>query len=286
MNNHMRLTLVGKNSRIELNSRESSIYLQAELAGLSDLPKIRTTSGQNIGMDGGWTSTLLYEPRLISIKAVIANPSVQVVEQRRKQLIGLLAEKRLVLEFQTEAGNEYAVDVVVSGITMPIQQLLTASEFKLDLRADDPVIYDNTNGGKLGVTLVKSSGAATGFSINFPITFQLGEPESRPTVNNFGATDIFPTFTIYGPLSRPTVTNITTNSFFTIDRVLEADDVMVINTKDHTVILNGNDLYSSFSGDWMKLAIGKNMMELSTEESAEIDTGRVDVEYKVGYMGV
>lgn len=222
MNNHMSLKLVGANSSLEINSPITSIYLQEELTGLTTLPGIRETKGMNIGMDGGWTSAQFYEPRLITIKGVIANQDVAVVEQRRKQLIQLLAEKRLALEFQTEAGNHYTMNVVVAGVQMPLSKVLTASYFQLSLRADDPLIYDNNALAELEAILRRSSSASSGFSINFPINFQLGVSESRPTIDNFGSSVIYPVITLTGPLTTPEIVNITTNMAFTIDEVLGA----------------------------------------------------------------
>ena len=222
MNNHMSLKLVGANSSLELNSPITSIYLQEELTGLTTLPGIRETKGMNIGMNGGWTSAQFYEPRLITIKGVIANQNVAVVEQRRKQLIQLLAEKRLALEFQTEAGNHYTMNVVVAGAQMPLSKVLTASYFQLNLRADDPLIYDNNALAELEAILRRSSSASSGFSINFPINFQLGVSESRPTIDNFGSSVVYPVITLTGPLTTPEVVNITTNMAFTIDEVLSA----------------------------------------------------------------
>lgn len=284
MNNHMRLTLVGENKSVELNDPSKSTYLQAELTGLTTLPGIRATKGTNIGMDGGWTSAQFYEPRLISVKGVIANQDVAEVEMRRRELLSLLAEKNLKLEFQTEAGHEYAVDVVVASVTMPLSQVLIASNFKIDFRADDPLIYDNTAGGILSTTLTKSTGVDSGFTINFPINFQLGDPQSRPMVDNFGSSKVYPEIELKGPLTNPQIVNITTNESFTINKTLSASDTVIVSTKNHTALLNGADIYKDFSGDWLQLEVGINEFELLTTSAS--DTGSAEIRYKVGYMGV
>ena len=105
---------------------------------------------------------------------------------------------------------------------MPLSEVLTASYFQLNLRADDPLIYDNNALAELEAILRRSSSASSGFSINFPINFQLGVSESRPTIDNFGSSVIYPTITLTGPLTTPEIVNITTNMAFTIDEVLGA----------------------------------------------------------------
>ena len=286
MNNHMSLRLVGANSSLELNSPTTSIYLQEELTGLSTLPAIRETKGMNIGMDGGWTSAQFYEPRLITIKGVIANKDVAVVEQRRKELIQILADKRLALEFQTEAGNLYTIDVVVAGLTMPINKVLTSSYFQINLRADDPLIYDNTSITGREVILNRSNEVSSGFEINFPINFQLGEYESRPTINNFGTSTVYPVITITGVLTQPEIVNITTNEFFTIDATIASGSTAVIDTRAHTLIIDGVTAYSDIGtgSSWIHLQPGNNEFFLTSQSNT--DTGNAVIKYRVGYMGV
>lgn len=286
MNNHMSLKLVGANSSLELNSPTTSIYLQEELTGLSTLPAIRETKGMNIGMDGGWTSAQFYEPRLITIKGVIANKDVAIVEQRRKELIQILADKRLTLEFQTEAGNLYTMDVVVAGLTMPINKVLTSSYFQINLRADDPLIYDNTSITGREVILNRSNEVSSGFEINFPINFQLGEYESRPTINNFGTSTVYPVITITGVLTQPEIVNITTNEFFTIDTTIASGSTAVIDTRAHTLIIDGVTAYSDIGtgSSWIHLQPGNNEFFLTSQSNT--DTGSAVIKYRVGYMGV
>lgn len=286
MNNHMSLRLVGANSSLELNSPTTSIYLQEELEGLSTLPAIRETKGMNIGMDGGWTSAQFYEPRLVTIKGVIANKDVSVVELRRRQLIQILSEKKLRLEFQTEAGNLYELDVVVAGLTMPINKILTSSYFKISLRADDPLIYDNTSSTGREAILNRSTNASSGFPINFPINFQLGNYESRPTINNFGTSTVYPVITVTGELTNPEIVNITTNEYFKINTTISSGSVAVIDTQAHTIVIDGVTSYSDIAdgSSWIHLQPGNNEFFLTSDENA--DTGYATISYRVGYMGV
>lgn len=286
MNNHMSLRLVGANSSLELNSPTTSIYLQEELEGLSTLPAIRETKGMNIGMDGGWTSAQFYEPRLVTIKGVIANKDVSVVELRRRQLIQILSEKKLRLEFQTEAGNLYELDVVVAGLTMPINKILTSSYFKISLRADDPLIYDNTSSTGREAILNRSTNASSGFPINFPINFQLGNYESRPTINNFGTSTVYPVITVTGELTNPEIVNITTNEYFKINTTISSGSVAVIDTQAHTLVIDGVTSYSDIAdgSSWIHLQPGNNEFFLTSDENT--DTGYATISYRVGYMGV
>lgn len=286
MNNHMSLRLVGANSSLELNSPTTSIYLQEELEGLSTLPAIRETKGMNIGMDGGWTSAQFYEPRLVTIKGVIANKDVSVVELRRRQLIQILSEKKLRLEFRTEAGNLYELDVVVAGLTMPINKILTSSYFKISLRADDPLIYDNTSSTGREAILNRSTNASSGFPINFPINFQLGNYESRPTINNFGTSTVYPVITVTGELTNPEIVNITTNEYFKINTTISSGSVAVIDTQAHTIVIDGVTSYSDIAdgSSWIHLRPGNNEFFLTSDENT--DTGYATISYRVGYMGV
>ena len=240
----------------------------------------------NIGMDGGWTSAQFYEPRLVTIKGVIANKDVSVVELRRRQLIQILSEKKLRLEFQTEAGNLYELDVVVAGLTMPINKILTSSYFKISLRADDPLIYDNTSSTGREAILNRSINASSGFPINFPINFQLGNYESRPTINNFGTSTVYPVITVTGELTNPEIVNITTNEYFKINTTISSGSVAVIDAQAHTIVIDGVTSYSDIAdgSSWIHLQPGNNEFFLTSDENT--DTGYATISYRVGYMGV
>lgn len=197
---------------MELNSAADGIYLVPELEGLAGLPEIRTTSGVNAGYDGGWTSAQNYDARLIAIRGVIASRDVAQVEAQRRKLASLLGQGRkeqLTLRFTTEAGNAYTISVRTISCEMALQRVLNKQDFLIQLRADDPLIYDDgASGGTEAILRVQQ--ALGGFEINFGLPLAIGGSSDATAVEN-GAETVYPIIKLYGPLHSPTVVNMTTN---------------------------------------------------------------------------
>lgn len=212
MNNNIQCSIESSTTKIELNSAVEGVFLVPELEGLAGLPEIRTTSGVNAGYDGGWTSAQNYDARLISIRGVIANPDVSKVEVKRRAIASLLGQGRkeqLTLRFTTEAGNAYTISVRTISCEMALQRVLTTQEFLIQLRADDPLIYDDgASSGTEAVLQVQR--ALGGFEINFELPLAIGGGAEDTIVEN-GSETVYPIINLCGPLHSPTVVNRTTN---------------------------------------------------------------------------
>lgn len=212
MNNNIQCSIESSTTSMELNSAADGIFLVPELEGLAGLPEIRTTSGVNAGYDGGWTSAQNYDARLIAIRGVIANKDIAMVEAMRRKLASLLGQGRkeqLTLRFTTEAGNAYTISVRTISCEMALQRVLNKQDFLIQLRADDPLIYDDgASGGTEAILRVQQ--ALGGFEINFGLPLAIGGSSDATAVEN-GAETVYPIIKLYGPLHSPTVVNMTTN---------------------------------------------------------------------------
>ena len=210
---------------MNLNSPEESIYLVPELEGLTTLPEIRTSSGVNAGADGGWTSAQLFDARLISMRLVIANEDIAVVESKRRLLNTLLAQGRneeLALNITTEAGNAYTVNVRVTSVSASLDRVLHKQDFLIQFRADDPLIYGSTEGGGVEAILNVQK-ALGGFAIPFTFPLAIGGGSDGTVVQNVGTETVYPIITLYGNLHSPTVINRTTNQQLQIIADLASD---------------------------------------------------------------
>ena len=212
MNNNIQCSIESSTTSMELNSAADGIYLVPELEGIAGLPEIRTTSGVNAGYDGGWTSAQNYDARLIAIRGVIADKDIAKVEAMRRKLASLLGQGRkeqLTLRFTTKAGNAYTISVRTISCEMALQRVLNKQDFLIQLRADDPLIYDDgASGGTEAILRVQQ--ALGGFEINFGLPLAIGGSSDATAVEN-GAETVYPIIKLYGPLHSPTVVNMTTN---------------------------------------------------------------------------
>lgn len=213
MTNNMVVTLKSSTTEMDLNSPESSTYIIPELEGLTSLPSIRSSIGVNAGADGGWTSEQLFDARLISMRLVIANEDISIVESTRRQLNSLLAQGRkeeLLLSVTTEGGSTYEVNVRTSSVTSSMNTVLKRQEFLIQFRADDPLIYGSSGGGGIEAILRVQQNMG-GFEIPFTFPLAIGGGDSGTLVQNIGSELVYPTITMYGDLHSPKVINRTTN---------------------------------------------------------------------------
>lgn len=280
------LWLIGNNRQINLQDPALGYYLQPDIEGLAGLPSIRTSEGINVGKDGGWTGPQNYDPRFIAIPVMIAHPDVATVEVRRRDLITLLGEKRLLLKYVTEGGSTYTSKVVVMDAPVPIRKNLHTSNIKINLKADDPLLYDfvSTGGGLVATINVRKP--AGGFEINFTLPLEISGGNDATAVENTGTSSVAPIITLYGPLQEPTIVNQTTNQQMQILANLSENDELVINTALETVTLNGTDVYYYLADpqDFIEIGPGVNDMYLTSEEGGA--EGYAEVKFNSGYIGI
>lgn len=279
------LWLIGATTQINLQDPANSYYLKPPLEGLTGLPDIRVAQGNNVGKDGGWTGNPLFEPRFISAVVQIANPDVAVVEQKRRELATLLAEQYLMVKYVTEGGSTYTTKVRLLAAPAPLEQLLTKVTYKINLKADDPLLYDyNSEGGGIIATLpVRTPSGGFEIPFEFPLIIDGGDPTVN--VTNTGTSTVAPIITLYGPLHEPMVVNQTTNQQMQILADLSASDVVIINTALETITLNGLDVYylKSEESDFIDINAGPNAMYLESNNTG--DAGYAEIKYNSGYIG-
>ena len=286
MMRNTQLWLIGANRQINLQDPAQSYYLQPDIEGLTGLPSIRTSEGINVGRDGGWTGPQNYDPRFIAVPIMIAHPDVAIVEVRRRDLMTLLAEKRLMLKYVTEGGSTYTSKIVVMDAPAPLQKLLTRVNMKINLKADDPLLYDfvSTGGGLIATLNVRRPSG--GFEINFTLPLEITGGSESTGVANTGASTVSPIITLYGPLHQPKVVNMTTNQQMQILTDLAVGDIVIINTALETITLNGTDVYylKSEESQFIDIGPGTNKMYLTSDQTG--DTGYAEIKFNSGYIGI
>lgn len=277
--------LIGKNKDIDLNSRVDSFNLTPKIEGLLGLPEIRTSSGTNAGVDGGWTSEQYYEPRLINLTGNIVSFDRQEVARKRRELGALLAEKSLRLKYVSELGETFFADVVVIGFTSDLGNDGRVFQYKLQLRQDDPLFYQLGESGELVATLSVQK-QSSGFEIPFRFRLEIGGGGAPQTVENTGGSTVYPVITIKGVSTNPEIINRTTKESVKVYTQTREGDTLEINCKLKTITLNGADVYylKSDASVFFGLTAGQN--ELSFISENQNDKGKAEISYASGFIEI
>jgi phage-related protein len=266
----------------------TSYYLQSPITGL-EKPRIRTSSNDYSGRDGGYVSSQYYTSREIVINGFYKGKNCEEADGARASLTNAFPIRELMPMFITTfSGKKYFTEVVLRDMKSEITGPL-AGVFQLTFIAPDPYLYDPGDGinpetGITSATFYKiiPGGYITPYEL--PVTWVPGT-QSTP-ITNSGDIDVKPTITLKGTFTNPTVRNLTTNEYLTLNITTTATDTIVINMKDRTITLNGGSIASSRTIDsrWWTLQKGLNRIVLETTASG--DTNFATISWRGGHEGI
>ncbi len=270
----------------QINDQLIGMHLDEPIEGLAGLPAIRTSQGLNLGRDGGWTSKQLYEPRFISFSGRIFGDTVAQTEERRREFATVLADfmkKKGTLRVITPAGHIYSTEVSLIGTEMPIEQVLNMVKWKINLKADDPLLYDNSDGELLATIRKTRQG---GFAIPFTLPLYISPDEQPATVNNSGNEMVLPNIIIETEATNPRIINRTTNQVMSIGLSVTASQKLEIDMKNKTILLDGLNVYGMQTDDssFWGLVPGNNVIELLTDIQSE--QTEAELRFRSGYIGI
>lgn len=266
-----------------LNDQPNGMHLDEPIEGVAGLPTIRTSQGLNEGRDGGWTSKQNYDPRFMVFEGRIHSRDVQALEQKRREFTAILARKRVVLRIVTRGGESFSTDVVVLAAPMPMSKVVNKQNWRVEVKADDPIFYDNTDGDLMAIISKTVEG---GFPIpfGFPLPISAG---SLPTVvTNTGNESVSPLIVIKTEASNPQLINRRTGEMIRIEAVVYPGSELRIDMKNKIVTLDGLNVYGlrSEGSTFWRLEPGENLIELITSVPSE--SSQAEIWYRSGFIGI
>jgi hypothetical protein len=283
MNPELGITLIGNGLTIALNSGLSGYFLDDSVDGFG-FPNIRTSSGNYSGQPGGYVGKQLAGMRPISLSGRAYATDVASVFELRRNLVTALANFVVSVLITTYDGRSYLVDANVTDFDMPLKDSMNFADFKIELLAPDPIIYDNTTGAELIVPLARMVYGGFSWPIEWPLVW--GANSGPVTVTNNGTVFIQPKITLYDVMTNPVLTNRTTGDVFTLAGLTTSPgDVVVIDMKKRSVTLNGGNIFARVapSSRWWGLVVGPN--DITLESGSGSDTVSGLLSYRSGVLG-
>lgn len=267
----------------------NKVFLNEPIQGL-EIPPLRTTSGDYSGQDGGYIGAQLYGMRLITLSGWVQADSPGEMEQTRRDIQAALTEGGPIsMSIITDGGNRYIVSTYLSDFTMDISGNLLLCDWKVDLIAPDPTIYDDT-GDPLTATITKATSGGLLFSATSPVfgsTFLFTPGDPNASVDNSGVVMAYPVITISGQTTSPVITNVTTNQTFELDGYQTSSDALtVIDMHEHTVTLNGGNAFGYISPDSEFWGLVPGVNEISFTSGSGSDVSTATVTWRPGLRGI
>lgn len=270
------------NNNVILGPEGSAYRLHSPIVGLAD-SDIRTSSYNYSGQDGGRVTDQYAGMRLITITGGIKSTSCEQHEIDRRELIDSLPiRESFPVVFTTFAGNKYGVTARKLDLDMPIVGR-KYSPYKIDLICPDALIYDQSEGEELFVTLERYTPG--GFSLPTPVPIVWAAGSSPVNAQNNGADDVYPhRIAITGKALNPRITNLSSNQYIQVNISMSESDVLELDMAQRTVKLNGDSIFGTQEGSWWKLLKGSNLLQFNTGEVT--DTAIATVAWRNGYWGI
>jgi len=210
-----------------------------QVAGLDTAP-IRSTVNERQGQDGTYIHTKYQSSRAIIMQGMVytdpSDPDTLLNTLRQEYSLDTIRPFYFQLPGQTlkfingqGGGVVYDVDQSRRVGYTPIQ---------LTILAGDPYIYDYPP----SISQVQSATIAavgTGFNMAFNVGFGGAIALNGATVTNAGTHVAYPQITIAGPITNPVLTDSYNGWTMAFAITLAAGDIMVVDCKLKSVILNG-----------------------------------------------
>ncbi|MER5862207.1 hypothetical protein [Kitasatospora sp. NPDC002040] len=237
-----------------------------EPSGLLDSPEVRSSDRTLLQRHGASAGTDYLGARVLHLGFTVLDDP------------GTLAE--VLAAFQPAAGDKvlrFAVPGLAGGSgrltarvrkrSAPVGSVYAAGavRFDVELYAADPVLYADQE-ATARVLPLAPRGSVKIFPMRFPWgVMKSGAVYIAPPVDITvdGNTPTWPTFTIAGPAVNPTVINRRTGERITVQLNVPTNEVLTIDTRARSVLLNGASRYGALTPEstWFALTPGTVRLE-------------------------
>ena len=199
----------------------------------------------------------------------------------RRQLLAPMEVGALkTLKFTTYDDLELQTQIEIQRILMPYTHMVHT--YLVEAIAPDYRFYSQAEYSE-NTVITEAQG---GMAIKAPIPAPIGGGSSVDFIlANSGTIATLPVFTIRGPGTDFIVQNTTTGKRFDLDLTLGSAETVTINTQRRTAFKGNQNVFGSFSGDWMELATGNNRIVFNAVSGFSSNT-RLTVTWRDAYIGI
>lgn len=249
-----------------------------------EYPSVRESIDDVAGPYGSVYVTSKFGRRRASIEGDLVGSDVY---QLRRNLLRALRQTGVIklIKFTTYDNMELQFEAEVVKLVNPYTH--TIHTFLLELVAPDWRFYSQE---LINEEIVQSSiqgGGVLPGKVPYAIPLQTtGETQLDNILENEGNETTDPVLTITGPGNGFIIGNLTVDKQLTFNRALSEDDVVIIDVRRRTVVLNGiTNVYPDLSGDFWSLVPGENEIRFFVQSGLTTAT-KLEVSYRHAYSGI
>lgn len=289
----LRVINLGLNEELKFDM--SGDILLSHIEGLG-IPDITSETTQAPLQDGSDIHGTLLDDRIIRLETTIrAKDRKKLYELRRKILRTInprtynIKSKKTgeLLLFYTNDFKTYRIYAHIEDTVDFKDRFGNNDKAEIIFTAHNPYLLDEEN---TKLIIKKFSGG-----LKFPLKLKtrFANVGYKRDYYNDSDIDIPVKIKYFGPVKNPVITNETTGQSIKVNRTLENDDILEINTEDgqQTVnIIKGNGTTENVfhwidleNRDFFKLIIGKNIISYSGDD--ESHSGNIELEFSRKWVG-
>lgn len=239
-------SLITGDGQLEYNGYllgDDNITFMTSITGWEDLPPIDSANTLRPASHGAWVGRKLLGQRIITWTGRFA-PERENWETEIDALLAAFTppsgteELTIVVRSRTEMRMAFGT-VSARAIPMDYAYGYYGALLTLQFECSDPRRYSL---GEYSAFISMPSDSEDGldYPLEYPLDYGTETVTSQLTVNNQGNAPTPVLLNYSGPVTNPVLVNTTTNEQLGFDIVLTADDVLQVNTRLGTVLLNGS----------------------------------------------
>ena len=249
--------------------------LNPEGSVLEEAP-IETASYNYAQMDGGYAVNQVRRPREFNVDGILLPAEDQNMwEERQRALKFFRIREFYQAVFEANDGYTFMLDSVVltDGADITKWRCEGVASFRLGFIALDPNAYSYSPEGEYSSSVkVHRSTATKGGRIweNSLAVWEdglkrwTGSGTSIVTVDVDTVLPVNPVIRIQGTATNPQIVNLTTNTSITYNGTVGAGKTLEIDCYKQTATLDGANVVSNVSGDWLEIVSGLNRFQFTT----------------------
>lgn len=237
-------SLITGDGQLEFNDYllgDDSVTFLEEITGWEDLPSVDSSNTLRPASHGAWVGKKLLGQRIITWKGRFAASREDwntEILRLREAFTTPLGTEELTIVVSTRDEQMVAFGTVSARqIPMNYRYGYYGAELTLQFECSDPRRY-SLGENSVFISMPALTEAGLVYPLVYPLDYGADTEPSQLIVNNTGNAPTPMIMNFVGPVTNPTLINQTTGQRLGFDIVLTADDVLTVNTRLGTVLLN------------------------------------------------